>query len=216
MRKIGVTGGIGSGKSTVAKIAAEQGAILIDADAISRATTQPNGKGMPAIQALFGESVVASDGRLNREAMRQIMINDVSAKAQLESILHPLIGEQIDLELAKAQEKSASLVILDIPLLVEAASRWRSRLHAVWLVDCLPQTQIARVKARSGWPVEQIEAVIAAQASRLHKLAAADVVIYNEALSLQSLKHEVLDLLGRESMLTGSEHVSTRAMIAAI
>jgi dephospho-CoA kinase len=195
MLKIGLTGGIGSGKSTVASILAKLGAWLIDADAISRSSTQSGGVAMPALRAAFGESVVAADGSLSRDAMRQIMLSDSSAKARLESILHPLIGEQINQQLAAAEQADAQIVVLDIPLLVEGGSRWRSRLDAVWVVDCLPQTQISRVQARSGWPVAQIEAVIAAQASRDQKWAAADAVIFNEGLSLGELEQQVKALL---------------------
>jgi dephospho-CoA kinase len=195
MRKIGLTGGIGSGKSTVASILAKQGVALVDADAISRATTQSGGVAMPAIQAVFGDSVVSTDGSLNREAMRQVMLSDAGAKARLESILHPLIGEQINQSLARAEEDGAETAVLDIPLLVEGGSRWRGRLDAVWVIDCLPQTQIARVQARSGWPLAQIEAVMSAQTSRAQRLAAADAVIFNDGLSLPELEAQVLALL---------------------
>lgn len=195
MRTIGLTGGIGSGKSTVAGILAAQGAWVVDADALSRAATQADGVAIPAIRAAFGDGVVAPDGSLNRDAMRQTMLSDASAKARLESILHPLIGEQINLALAKAQDKGAEYAVLDIPLLVEGADRWRHRLNTVWVVDCLPQTQIARVQARSGWPLAQIEAVMAAQASRAQRLAAADAVIHNDGLSMSELEQQVLALL---------------------
>ncbi|MBS7806884.1 dephospho-CoA kinase [Variovorax sp. PCZ-1] len=195
MRKIGLTGGIGSGKSTVAGMLVAQGVARVDADAISRHATQSGGVAMPAIRLAFGDAVVASDGGLNRDAMRQVMLGDTSAKARLEGILHPLIGLQIDQLLAQTEQAGAEMVVLDIPLLVEGASRWRQRLDAVWVVDCLPQTQISRVQARSSWPLVQIEAVMAAQASRAQRLAAADAVIYNEGLSLQALERIVQALL---------------------
>jgi dephospho-CoA kinase len=195
MLKIGLTGGIGSGKSTMASILAKHGAWLIDADAISRAATQSGGAAMQSLSAAFGEGIVATDGSLSRDAMRQIMLSDSSAKARLESILHPLIGEQINQQLAAAAQADAQIAVLDIPLLVEGGLRWRSRLDAVWVVDCLPQTQISRVQARSGWPVAQIEAVIAAQANRDQKWAAADAVIFNEGLSLSELEQQVTELL---------------------
>jgi dephospho-CoA kinase len=195
MRKIGLTGGIGSGKSTVAAMLVARGLPLIDADALSRAATQIGGLAIPPIRTAFGDDMIAADGSLNRDAMRQAMLADANAKSRLEGILHPLIGQQIDLELKLAHEAGAQIAILDIPLLVEGGARWRSRVDAVWVVDCQPQTQISRVKARSGWPMAQIEAVMAAQASRVQRLAAADVVIFNENISLSELEQQVLALL---------------------
>lgn len=195
MLTIGLTGGIGSGKSTVARILIEQGVVLVDADALSRSMTESGGAAMPAIQTTFGDGVVAADGSLSREVMRQIMLSDASAKARLEGILHPMIGERINQSLAQAELAGAEITVLDIPLLVEGASRWRSRLDAVWVVDCLPQTQIARVQSRSSWPLAQVEAVMAAQATRHQRLAAADAVIFNDGLSLSELQVHVLALL---------------------
>jgi dephospho-CoA kinase len=195
MLVIGLTGGIGSGKSTVAKILADADVVVIDADAISRASTQPGGLAMPGIQATWGPSFITADGALNRDAMRELILREPTAKARLEAIIHPLVSQEIDRKLTLARHASASLAVLDIPLLVEAGARWRQRLNAVWVVDCLPQTQIARVQARSGWPLTQIEAVMAAQASRAQRLACADAVICNEGVSLQELQTQVLSAL---------------------
>jgi dephospho-CoA kinase len=195
MRRIGLTGGIGSGKSTVASFLAKQGVALVDADAISRSATQSGGVAMPAIKAAFGDGVVATDGSLNREAVRQMMLSDASAKARLEGILHPLIGEQINQSLTRAEVSGAEIAVLDIPLLVEGGRRWRGRLDRVWVVDCLPKTQIARVQARSAWPLAQIQAVMEAQASRVQRLGAADAAIFNDGLSLAELEAQVLALL---------------------
>jgi dephospho-CoA kinase len=195
MRTIGLTGGIGSGKSTVAKILANAGIAVVDADALSRALTQAGGAAMPEISQVFGASMLAADGSLNRDAMRSLMLEDASAKARLEGILHPWVGQQIDVQLAQARRAVAALAVVDIPLLVEGGVRWRSRLDAVWVVDCLPQTQISRVQARSGWPLAQIEAVMATQASRARRLASADAVISNEGVSLDALQSQVLTLL---------------------
>jgi dephospho-CoA kinase len=199
MRKIGLTGGIGSGKSTVARILGDQGLALVDADAISRAVTQSGGAAMPLIRAALGDSVLATDGSLSRDAMRKLMLSNASIKARLEGILHPLIGEQINQSLARAEQSGAGSVVLDIPLLVEGDSkatvRWRHRLDVIWVVDCLRETQIARVQMRSGWALAQIEAVMTAQASREQRLAAADAVIFNDGLSLKALETEVLALL---------------------
>jgi dephospho-CoA kinase len=195
MRTIGLTGGIGSGKSTVAKMLAEKGIPIIDADVISKALTQSGGAAMAAIAQTFGEGMLAQDGSLNREAMRALMLQDASAKARLESLIHPLVGQQIDAQLSCAKVSGAALAVVDIPLLVEGGSRWRSRLDAIWVVDCEPATQVARVQARSGWPLAQIEAVMAAQASRAQRLACADAVISNEGLSLAQLQAQVNALL---------------------
>jgi dephospho-CoA kinase len=191
MRCVGLTGGIGSGKSTVAKLLLAQGAALIDADAISRSSTQENGAAMPAIDKAFGAQMLAPDGSLNREAMRILMLQDASAKARLEAIIHPLVGREMAAQQAAARQAGCRLVVLDIPLLVEGAARWRPKLDAVWVVDCLPATQIQRVQQRSSWPLVQIEAVMAAQASRAQRLVCADAVIFNEGLSLDELAQEV-------------------------
>ena len=195
MRKIGLTGGIGSGKSTVANIMAAAGVSVVDADALSRKATQIAGLAMPAIHDVFGNAAIAADGSLNRDAMRQIILSDAGAKARLEGILHPLIGSQIDEQLKLAELSGKKLAVIDIPLLVESGPRWRGRLDAVWVVDCLPKTQISRVRARNDWPLAQIEAVMAAQASRMQRLAAADVVINNDSLTLHELERSVLALL---------------------
>jgi dephospho-CoA kinase len=203
MLKMGLTGGIASGKSTVASILAKHDAWLIDADVISRASTQSGGAAMTAIRSCFGDQVVMLDGSLNREAMRQIILSDKGAKDRLESIVHPLIGERIDEQLLSAEKAEALVAVLDIPLLVESGTRWRSRLDAIWVVDCLPQTQITRVHQRSGWPITQIEAVMGAQASRSKRLEAADAMIFNDDLSLMDLEVQVLGLLNftKQSLL---------------
>lgn len=195
MRKLGLTGGIGSGKSTVASMLVAHGARLIDADALSRTATQSGGAAIPAIRAMFGDAAIAEDGSLNRAAMRQTMLEDARAKAKLEALLHPLIGEQINQQLRHAQDAGVHMAVLDIPLLVEGGTHWRSRCEAVWVVDCLPATQIARVRLRSGWPIAQIEAIMAAQASRSQRLSCADAVIFNDGLSLQALEQQVVALL---------------------
>jgi dephospho-CoA kinase len=200
MRTIGLTGGIGSGKSTVAKMLAEEGIPIMDADALSRGLTQAGGAAVAAIRQAFGVAMISQDGGLNRDAMRALMLQDTSAKTRLEAIIHPLVGQQINAQLAKAQSSGAALAVVDIPLLVEGGARWRGRLDQVWVVDCLPATQIARVQARSGWPLAQIEAVIAAQASRAQRLACADAVINNEGVSLVQLKDQVLALLAQQNL----------------
>ncbi len=194
MRRIGLTGGIGSGKSTVAAMLVAHGAVLVDTDAIARDIAQPGGLAMPAIEAAFGPGVIASDGGLDRAAMRQIVFADGSAKKRLEAILHPLIGAKTERLAAGAGD--GATVVFDVPLLVESG-RWRAIVERVLVVDATEQTQLRRVVARSGWTPEAVRAVIAQQAPRALRRAAADAVIYNESLSLQELAAEVQGLWDR-------------------
>lgn len=194
--KLGLTGGIGSGKTTVAGLFAKLGATVIDADVISRQSSAAGGAALPAIARAFGVAVLAADGSLNREAMRELVFNDPKAKALLESIVHPIVKTEIDRLEQSAMAASAQLIVFDIPLLVESAD-WRSRMDSILVVDCLPQTQIARVIARNGWPLVQIEQVLASQASRAQRLAAADHVICNDKTDLATLAQQVRELASR-------------------
>jgi len=191
MRRIGLTGGIGSGKSTVAAMLVAEGAVLVDTDAIARRIAQAGGIAMPAIEAAFGRTVIAPDGGLDRAGMRQLVFADNSAKKRLESILHPLIGAETErLALAAGQDAA---VVFDVPLLVESG-RWRANVDRVLVVDATEETQLRRVIARSGWTAEAVSAVIAQQAPRALRRAAADAVIFNESLSLEELGREVRSL----------------------
>lgn len=191
VRRIGLTGGIGSGKSTVAGLLVAQGAVLVDTDAIARSIAQAGGIAMPALEAAFGRSVIAADGGLDRVAMRQIVFADADAKRRLESILHPLIGTETQRQAAAAGEDA--VVVFDVPLLVESG-RWRAIVDRVLVVDATEATQRKRVVARSGWTPEAVDAVIAQQASRRLRRAAADAVIFNESLTLAELETEVQGL----------------------
>jgi len=191
--RIGLTGGIGSGKSTVAGFLREAGAALVDTDAISRALTGPGGAAMPAIAQQFGADFVAADGALDRERMRALAFSDAAAKQKLEAILHPLITAEA---LAQADAAAAPLIVFDVPLLVESG-RWRARVARVLVVDCAVETQIARVLRRPGWTRERVEGALAAQTSRQARRAAADAVILNEGLTLDALRSEVLALAAR-------------------
>jgi dephospho-CoA kinase len=173
---VGLTGGIGSGKTTVANRFAELGVALIDADLIAHELTGPEGAAMPAIAQAFGPGVVASDGRLDRAAMRTQAFADPGARKRLEAILHPMIRTESERQLAAAASPYAILVV---PLLVEGG-RPRERAQRVLVVDCRPETQIERVMRRNGLPREQVLAILAAQASREQRLAAADDVIDND------------------------------------
>ncbi len=194
--RLGLTGGIGSGKSTVAQMLVAGGATLIDADAVSRGLTAAGGLAMPAIAAAFGADVVRPDGALDRDRMRAQVFADASARARLEAIVHPLVQQETTRAANAAQAAGAPIVVFDIPLLTESG-HWRTRLHRVLVVDCSAETQIARVMARNGLPRAQVEAIIAAQASRLHRLAIADAVVFNDGLTLEALTATVATLVKR-------------------
>lgn len=190
---IGLTGGIGSGKSTVAVMLADLGAKVLDADQIARTITLSGGTAIPGIRMAFGDDMIAVDGSLNREAMRARVFADATAKQTLERITHPLIGQAIAEAIAAIP---AGVVVLDIPLLTES-DRWRRQLAAVIVVDCQVQTQIARVTARNGWPVDMTQSIIQSQATRSHRLHAADAVLFNDGLSLTDLSSQVRHLASR-------------------
>ena len=185
--RIGLTGGIGSGKSTVASLLVTRGATLIDTDAIARSLTESGGVAIDAIRAAFGDDAVAADGSMDRRRMREQAFADVSSRRRLESILHPLIGAEVERLRAAS---TAPVDVLDIPLLVESG-RWRPRLDRVWVVDCSEQTQAARVSARAGWTLDDARAVMSQQVSRSARRAAADAVIDNDAISLTTLESNV-------------------------
>lgn len=188
--RLGLTGGIGSGKSTVAAMLARLGATVVDADAIARSLTLTGGAAVPAIAREFGPTFVTADGAMDRDAMRELAFSDPAARRRLEAIVHPLIGQETARRAADAQAAGARCVLFDVPLLVESG-RWRSQVDAVMVVDCSAQTQIERVMARSGWSREAVQKVMAQQASRAARLAAADVSLCNEALTLEALEGEV-------------------------
>jgi dephospho-CoA kinase len=191
-RIVGLTGGIGSGKSTVAHTLVQLGAHLVDTDAISRSLTAPGGAAIAAIAQAFGPGMIDTTGAMDRQAMRTLAFSQPEALKQLEGILHPLIG-QISGEQA-AQAKPDQRIVFDVPLLVESGRRWRDIVDRIVVVDCLPETQVQRVMARSGWAREAVEAVLAKQASREQRLAAADDVLNNEGVSLDELRRQVLSL----------------------
>ena len=183
---LGLTGGIGSGKSTVAGMLARRGAVVVDADAISRGLTLPGGAAMPAITETFGAAFVTAEGALDREAMRQLVFAQPEARARLEAIVHPLVGQETARRAQMARSQGAACVVFDVPLLVESG-RWRPMLDAVLVVDCTEEKQVERVMQRSGWSREAVEKVVASQAPRLLRLAAADACIYNQTLRLDEL-----------------------------
>ncbi|MBS3997763.1 MAG: dephospho-CoA kinase [Hydrogenophaga sp.] len=191
--RLGLTGGIGSGKSTVGAWLRERGATLIDADAISRATTQAGGAAMPAIAQHFGAEFVTAEGALNRQRMRDHVFAHPPARQVLEAIVHPLVGTEIQ---RQALASTSRCLVFDVPLLVESA-HWRHQLDRVLVVDCSVNTQLRRVSARNGWDPETTQAVIQAQSPRTRRLAAADWVIFNDGDKLEHLQHLVKQLADR-------------------
>lgn len=195
-QRIGLTGGIGSGKSTVARLLVASGATLVDADAIARQVTAPAGAAIPEIASQFGNDMITAEGALDRDRMRQLAFSDPAARQRLEAIVHPLVGQETLRQAGDAVKAGSPCVVFDIPLLVESG-RWRQQLDQVLVVDCRPETQVARVMAReagrSGWTPDVVEKIMAGQSSRAERLAAADICIYNDDLALPSL-----DLLVRQ------------------
>ncbi|KVN87227.1 dephospho-CoA kinase [Burkholderia ubonensis] len=187
MLAVGLTGGIGSGKTTVADLFAARGASIVDTDLIAHRITAPGGLAMPAIEQAFGPDFVAADGSLDRAKMRALIFSDDAARRRLEAITHPLIRTETDRE---GREARGAYVMFVVPLLVESGS-WKSRVDRVLVVDCDVETQIARVMHRNRFTREQVEAIIARQATRDARLAAADDVIVNDATTPDALAAQV-------------------------
>lgn len=174
--RIGLTGGIGSGKSAVADLLAALGAAIVDADAVSHQLTASGGRAMPALIEAFGTGICDARGALDRATMRERVFHDPQTRTRLESILHPLIGDAMRDAAARAV---GDYLVLVVPLLVEHLDRWRPLIDRLCVVDCPEATQIARVTARSGLAPETLAAILAAQATRAQRLAAADDLIDN-------------------------------------
>ena len=193
--RLGLTGGIGSGKSTVATLLAEAGAAIMDADAISRALTLQGGQAIPAILATFGEKLITSEGAMDREAMRSLVFSDPQAKRQLEAIIHPLVALTLKTQTQAAMDSGKTCLVFDVPLLVESGERWRRQVDWVWVVDCQTDTQVQRVVQRNQLSPDAIQKIIAQQASRTQRLACADAVIYNDGIDLSQLKQQVREMI---------------------
>lgn len=174
---VGLTGGIGSGKTTVADLFATLGVAVVDTDVIARELTGEHGAAMHAIHAEFGSEVILANGALNRAVMRQRVFSDRSAKGRLEAILHPLIRNESERRCKAAT--AAPYVLLVVPLLIETGA-YRDRVQRILVVDCDETTQISRVMARSGLSSGEVRAIMATQASREQRLAAADDVVVND------------------------------------
>ena len=185
--RVGLTGGIGSGKSTVAALFKKCGVIVIDSDTISHQLTQAGGAAITAIRAAFGDSYINADGVLDRRRMRQLVFSDAAAKQQLEGIMHPLIRTQM---LAQAQvANTAPYLLLVVPLLFEAAD-YQALAQRILVVDCAPATQVARAVRRSGLDEQEVRAIMAQQITRAERLKRADDIIQNDA-DLDTLRLQV-------------------------
>jgi len=188
MYKVGLTGGIGSGKSRVADMLGAWGAAVIDTDVVAHDLTAPGGAAIEPIRQAFGPDVIAPNGALDRPAMRELAFQSPEARRRLEAILHPMIRAETR---SRASVAKGCYVVFVVPLLVESG-RWHTHLDRVCVVDCDPETQIARVQARSGLTRETIGRIMSAQASREERLAVADDVVVNDGeTSLDELELSV-------------------------
>ena len=183
---VGLTGGIGCGKTTVADMFGALGASLVDTDAIAHALTAPHGAAMPALLAEFGAGFATPDGALDRAKMRELVFADPGARARLEAILHPRIREATA---AAAAIAAGPYVIFVVPLLIESGT-WAERVTRVLAIDCPEELQVARVMARSGLAEAQVRAIMATQVTREQRRAAADDIILNDD-GLDALRPQV-------------------------
>lgn len=194
--RLGLTGGIGSGKSTVAQLLADRGAAVVDADAIARDLTAPGGPAMPSIAVTFGQDFVSSEGALDREKMRSLVYTDPTARQRLEAIIHPLVGLETQRQVSFAVSQGHCCIVFDMPLLVESPI-WRQKVDHVLVVDCPPDVQISRVMARNHLTRNDVKKIMSSQAGRERRLGAADTVIFNAGLSFQELADEVRQISHR-------------------
>lgn len=191
--RIGLTGGIGSGKSTVAGLLRTHCATVVDTDAIARELSAPGGAAIAAIRQAFGDEAIDPSGALDRARMRALAFSDPDAKRRLEAILHPLIGIETE---ARAASAESTVVVFDVPLLAESR-HWRAKVDKVLVVDCTESTQVHRVMARSGWTEKAVRAVIAQQATRQVRRSCADAVLFNDGHSFDELAQQVQVLARR-------------------
>ena len=187
--KIGLTGGIGSGKSTVTKLLEKLGVVIIDADKISRASTASGGEAIEAIRVAFGDAMIDDTGALDRAKMRELVFQEADARQRLEAIVHPIIQTHMRIQ---AEQATSAYVVYDIPLLIESVERYRPQFKRICVVDCDEETQISRVQSRSQLTVDEIRRIIASQASRTDRLVHADDVIHNGVgVDLAELQRQV-------------------------
>lgn len=196
MIRLGLTGGIGSGKSTVAGFLRDRGAAVVDADAISRQLSAPGGAAMASIATAFGADYITAAGALDRDKMRALAYSDITARKRLESIIHPLVALETQRQVDAAIQAKCACMVFDVPLLAESP-QWRQRVDHILVVDCTPEVQITRVMARNQLARDEVEKVMASQASRAVRLGVADSVIFNVNLSLDQLGDEVRQIAAR-------------------
>lgn len=201
---VGLTGGIGCGKSTVADLFAARGVAMVDTDAIAHRLTSAGGRGLAAIVRAFGERMLGLDGAMNRAAMRAQVFADPAARSTLEAILHPLIREDVDVGLTSDAVQRSPYVLLAVPLLFESMA-YRDRVDRVIAVDCPVETQVLRVRKRSGLAAEEIRRIIASQVARPLRLQLADDVVVNQAEpaalapQVEALHHKYLETIAAGS-----------------
>lgn len=176
--RIGLTGGIGSGKSTFGALLQKRGAALVDSDQIARQVTGPGGAAIAAIVQRFGPEFVDDTGALDRGRMRELAYSAPDARTALEAIVHPLVSLHSSQQAQAAEDAGKRVIVFDVPLLVESG-RWVQRLDAVIVIDCPPALQIQRVMSRSGLNRSTVEAILAAQSPRNIRRASADIVVHN-------------------------------------
>ena len=192
MLRVGLTGGIGSGKSEVARRLAEHGAVLIDADVAARRVVEPGSPGLAQVAAAFGDEMLRPDASLNRERLGEIVFADPGLRAKLNAIVHPLVRDWMQkAERAAVQADGDAIVVHDVPLLAE--SRGTTGFDAVIVVDVPPDLQLDRLVSLRGMAADQARARMAAQASRVQRLAVADIVIDNSG-SLDDLDRRVAEV----------------------
>ena len=176
--RIGLTGGIGSGKSTFGALLQKRGAALVDSDQIARQVTGPGGAAIAAIVQRFGPEFVDDTGALDRGRMRELAYSTPDARTALEAIVHPLVSLHSSQQAQAAEDAGTRVIVFDVPLLVESG-RWVQRLDTVIVIDCPPALQIQRVMSRSGLNRSTVEAILAAQSPRNIRRASADIVVHN-------------------------------------
>ena len=186
---VGLTGGIGSGKSTVAALFADLGVALIDTDALAHALTAVNGIAIDAIRTEMGAAFIANDGALNRDAARTSVFADANLRRKLEAILHPLIQREVENALRSVEIKNAAYVMLIVPLLFETHT-YRERIHTTLLVDCPVATQLERVRRRSGLTADEVERIVCTQLPRALRLQLAHDLVSNERMG-EALSEQV-------------------------